>query len=373
MLKRIYINNFRCLVNFDLTVDTMNLLLGANGTGKTTLFLALVKIQQFIIDSKTVTELFKPTDLTKWQDSLIQNFELEVKGNGGIYKYSLTIEHQRSQARMQQERLLFNDNLLFEFKIDESLARAQLYRDDYTKGPEFLSDSSRSGIAALQDRQENQKLTWFKKRMARFFIVHINPTTMSSESRQEEIKPNWLMSNYVDWFRYLSQEYQGKVFNLTNELREILAGFNAFKIIQAGEAKILSVEFLNKSVSHKPIIYKWNELSDGQRVLIVLYTLIHCTPDEEDYSLCIDEPENFLALPEIQPWLDSLYEQCQNNHAQALLISHHPKLINYLASDAGYWFSRPDNGLVRTQAVTEQDESGLSIAELVARGWIYDD
>jgi ABC-type glutathione transport system ATPase component len=54
-------------------------------------------------------------------------------------------------------------------------------------------------------------------------------------------------------------------------------------------------------------------------------------------------------LPEIQSWLDSLYEQCQNQHAQAILISHHPKLINYLASHAGYWFSRQDNGAVRTQ------------------------
>ena len=369
MLKRIYINNFKCLVNFDLKIDTtMSLLLGTNGTGKTTLFLALLKLQQFIIDGKTVIELFKPADLTKWQDSLFQNFELEIAGNDGIYKYSLTIEHQGSLARMQQESLLFNNNPLFEFKT----GTAQLYDDDYTKGPKFLSDWSRSGISALQERRNNQKLTWFKKRMMRFFIVHINPTTMNSESRQEEIKPNWEMSNYVAWFRYLSQEYQGKVFNLTIELRDILAGFNAFKIIQAGEAKILAVEFLNKSVSKKPIIYKWHELSDGQRVLIALYTLIYCTPDE-DYSLCIDEPENFLALPEIQPWLDNLYEQCQNNHAQALLISHHPKLINYLASHAGYWFSRTDNGLVRTQTVTEQDESGLSIAELITRGWIYDD
>jgi len=59
MLKRIYINNFRCLVNFELTLDSMNLFLGANGTGKTTLFFALLNLQQFIVGNKTVTELFK--------------------------------------------------------------------------------------------------------------------------------------------------------------------------------------------------------------------------------------------------------------------------------------------------------------------------
>jgi len=370
MLKRIYIDNFKCLVNFELMLDSMNLFLGANGTGKTTLFLALLKLQQFIVEGKTVTELFKSTDLTKWQDFSIQSFELEIAGNGGVYKYSLAIEHQREQERskMQPERLWFNDQLLFDFNIQDGAGMAQLYYDDYTKGPEYQVDWSRSGIAALQERLDNKKLTWFKKRMAQFFIVRVNPTLMNSESRQEETNPTWEMSNYAAWFRYLSQD-QGTIFKLTQELREILPGFEAFKIISYGKMKILSAGFFNQSDS--AIYYEFDELSDGQRVLIALYTLLYCMPNA-DYTLCLDEPENFLALPEIQPWLDKLYDQCEDNHAQALLISHHPKIINYLASDTGYWFNRQNNGPVRAVHVTDENDTGLSIAELVARGWIYE-
>ncbi|RKZ47140.1 MAG: ATPase [Candidatus Parabeggiatoa sp. nov. 3] len=370
MLKRIYINNFRCLVNFELTVDTLNLYLGANGTGKTSIFEVLLKIQKLIVANQDVIELFEPADLTRWQDAVIQNFELDIAGNGGIYQYSLALEQEKTHFRIQHERLSFNEQPLFEFQIQAEGGVAQLYHDDHSRGPEYPCDWSRSGIAALQDRPDNQKLTWFKQRIARFFIVHFNPATMGSESRQEDMTPNWDMSNYAAWFRYLSQD-QGIIFNLTNELRDILPGFKAFKIIPAGEAKILSVDF-NQSGTQKAINYKFDELSDGQRVMMVLYTLIHCISDGEEYTLCIDEPENYLALPEIQPWLDRLYDQCQDNQTQALLISHHPKLINYLASHAGYWFSRQDNAHVRTQYVTDQ-ESGLSIAELVARGWIYDD
>jgi predicted ATPase len=369
MLKRIYIDNFKCLVNFELTVEPMNLFLGANGTGKTTLFQALLKLQQFLVEGKTVAELFKSTDLTRWQNLSIQSFELEIAGNGGLYKYSLTIEHQPKPARsrMQQERLWFDDKLLFDFNIQESAGLAQLYHDDHTKGPEYPSDWSRSGIAALQERLDNKKLSWFKKRLAQFLIIRINPTLMDSESHQEEMGPTWEMSNYAAWFRYLSQD-QGTIFELTQELREILPGFKAFKIISDGKAKILSGVFFNQS--DKAINYEFNELSDGQRVLIALYTLLYCMPDE-NYTLCLDEPENFLALPEIQPWLDKLYDQCEDNRMQALLISHHPKIINYLASDAGYWFSRQNNGPIRTQRVCE-DDTGLSIADLVARGWIYE-
>ncbi|MCK5876956.1 MAG: AAA family ATPase [Candidatus Marithrix sp.] len=372
MLKRIYIDNFKCLVNFELKVDSVNLFLGSNGVGKTTLFQALHKLQQFIIDDKTATELFEPTSLTRWQNSSTQSFELEIAGNGGVYKYSLVIEHQCEQerSRMQQERLWFNDKLLFDFNIDEEITGiAQLYRDDGSKGPEYHFDWSRSGIAVLPERADNTKLTWFKKRIAQFLIVRINPTLMSSESRKEETNPTWEMSNYVAWFRYLSQD-QGTIFELTQELRKILPDFKAFKIISAGEAKILSVDFFNQS--EQSINYKFDELSDGQRVLIVLYTLLHYM--SADYTLCLDEPENFLALPEIQPWLDELYDKCENHDVQALLISHHPKIINYLASETGYWFSRQqNNGPVRVQHVTDEDDTGLSIAELVAREWIYDD
>jgi predicted ATPase len=34
LLKRIYIDNYKCCVNLELAVDQMNLLLGPNGTGK---------------------------------------------------------------------------------------------------------------------------------------------------------------------------------------------------------------------------------------------------------------------------------------------------------------------------------------------------
>jgi len=372
MLKRIYINNFRCLVNFELTLDTMNLFLGPNGTGKTTFFEVLLKLQQLIVEDQKINALFKPSDLTRWQHSSQINFELEMAGNNGLYKYSLVIQYDKKQARIQRECLQFDDKSLFEFNIQADAGMVQLYHDDHSRGPEYPFDWSRSGIAALSERPDNNKLSWFKKHLTRFLIVHINPATMDSESRQEEAHPNWDMSNFAAWFRYLSQD-QATLFDLTGELRDILPGFKAFKIIPAGEAKILSVGLLNPSVSQDVIYYKFDELSDGQRILIVLYTLIHYSLAHEDYILCLDEPENFLALPEIQSWLDSLYEQCQDKQAQAILISHHPKLINYLASHAGYWFSRQDNGAVRTQRVVEQGESGLSMAELVSRGWIYED
>ena len=54
MLKRIYIDNFRGLVNFEMNFDSINLFLGGNGAGKSTVFEVLRKIQIFISGDEKV-------------------------------------------------------------------------------------------------------------------------------------------------------------------------------------------------------------------------------------------------------------------------------------------------------------------------------
>ncbi|NEP43801.1 MAG: AAA family ATPase, partial [Okeania sp. SIO2H7] len=244
MLKRIYINNFKCLVNFELKLDGLSLFLGANGSGKSTVFEVLIKLQKFILGADLFEEdcrvqsLFEKSDLTRWETSLIQNFELDIEGNGGLYKYVLEIEHQGDYKppRMRTEKLSFGDVTLFEFwiKTDDRgipVGEAQLYNDDPTREGPFLPffDWSRSGVSFVYERPDNQKLTWFKKRMANFFIVHLNPGLMNSESRQEEKHPNWKMSNYAAWYSYLSQASLGQIIKLTLELQNIIPGFDSLQ------------------------------------------------------------------------------------------------------------------------------------------------
>lgn len=383
MLNRIYVNNFRCLVNFELRVDSLNLFLGSNGSGKTTVFEVLRKLQTFILGEQAfqqdyrVLDLFANKDLTRWQKSDIQKFELDIQGNGGLYKYTLEIQHQGEfePPRMRLESLNFDEQPLFDFWVDaadkgKSVGQAKLYNDDPNREGAYLPffDGSRSGIGFIYERPDNQKLTWFKKRIANFFIVQINPFVMGSESRNEASLPNWDMSNYAAWYSYLSQESQGKILKLTLELQKIIPGFDSFQNSKSGDVRILSAFFTRPSKA----AYRLNELSHGQRILIALYTLIYCSPDE-NFTLCIDEPENFLALPEIQPWWGRVMDYCLENEAQAMLISHHPLLINYLASNSGYWFERRDNEAVRVRRITDTVEEGLSVAKLIELGWIYDE
>lgn len=369
MLNRIYIDNFRSLVNFELSFDSINLFLGANGSGKSTVFDAINRVKDLISGIFKAENLFSVFDCCRWQTSKVHSFEIEIDGNGGRYKYELSINYNDQQkAFIAHERLLFNNQPLLKFE----LGSAYIYDDDHTEISRIsYFDSSQSFLSLLPPTNTNKKLSWFRTRIFRLLIIQITPSLMNGTSEQEHSYIHPRMENYVSWYRHLSQD-QGKIFELTNVLRNILDRFVSFKFERFSETNYGLKLIFESEIDNKKIIeYYFNELSDGQKVIIALYTLIYGTQDE-DYTLCIDEPENFLALPEVQPWLDQLYDFCSEKKLQALLISHHPKLINFLALDGGYWFERKGNSPVRVKPIKDTDDSGLPISDLIERGWLYD-
>ena len=268
----------------------------------------------------------------------------------------MSYNRERQLARIESENLWFDEQPLINFSNGE----AQLYRDNYSEGPKYPFDWNRSAVGALPPRHDNTKLTWFKEQLGKSIIIRINPFQMDSESRQEAEFLDDQCRNFVSWYRQVSQN-QGKAFEIAEALREVIDGFQYFEFERVGENQ------RQLRVRIQDVSYRLDELSDGQRALIVLYSLIHFAKDE-DIILCIDEPGNFVALREVQPWLLELHDLCVDSKMQSLLISHHPELIDYLAKSAGILFSRGSNLPVRVFPV--QSNGVLPPSELVARGWL---
>lgn len=365
MLKRIYIDNFRCLVNFELRLDAINLLLGANGSGKTSVFGVLWRLQEFIIGDARVHDVFPTAEVTRWQTIGQQRFELEIVAGDDRYAYSLLIDHDLERRRMRvfEEKLDLNGKPLFSCKE----GTAQLYRDNHSPGPQYPFDWTLSAVGALHERPDNQKLTRFKRELAKLIVVRPIPALMERESRGEQERLSHRMENFVSWYRHLAQEHMGAMVTLLGELKSCLPGFDSLSLKESGEdARALKALFAHPG-GGKPLAFDFGELSDGQKMLIVLYTLVFGLKDES-VSLFIDEPDNFLALREIQPWLSNLADAIGDSVEQAVLISHHPEIINYLGGANGRWMERDAQGPVRVGDVPGSVR-GLSLADTVARGW----
>jgi len=387
MLKRLYVDNFRCLVDFELNFDSINLFLGDNGAGKSTVFDVLGKLQLLIINGDAVEDIFKQSDLTRWHSNEKQTFELEASGNNGHYKYQLevgkidsTIEEDFvfTNKYILNERLFFNQALLL--NVEEE--KVEFYSDDGIKYSSSRYNYSQSIISILRSSSENKKLVWFRNKIKNLVVLKISPNLIVSVSSQKNSFLTKKMENFVSWYRYIFADNQNKLTQLTESLQEILDGFISFRLEPISEKAVILKLIFETEESEQNIEYSFEELSDGQKVLIVLYSLFYGL-ESQDYTLCIDEPENFLALPEIQPWLFQLYDLCSEGKLQALLISHHPELIDYLlASPVGYWFKRESNSSVQVTPIDnnflqpiinniqQDNKSGLKMSELIARGWL---
>ena len=367
MLTRIYANNYRCLVNFELNLDRLTLLMGPNGGGKSSVLDLLHAIRRLVAENARAAEVLPPSDLTRWSGQTDQTFELNVQSEHGLFTYRL-VNHYESgfrKQKLQEERLTLDGKPLF-FFVDGDV---QLFHDDHTAGPAYSSDWSFSALAnVFTGRPDNQKLTWFKNWLRGLFILSLQPRAMTSEAKVESEWLNRDGTNFSSWFRFLTQAHLDKTHLLTGRLGTIMPAFYNFRLEQAGpSSRILKVGFVRDKGS-SPVWFDFEELSDGQRVLIVLYSLLIGMKDL-GHTVFLDEPENFLALPEIQPWLMEINDACGEGFPQAVLVSHHPELVDYLGTESGRWLEREPLGPTRVKNTPEVSEPGLKLSELIARGW----
>ena len=202
--------------------------------------------------------------------------------------------------------------------------------------------------------------------------VQPDPWAMLGIAAQESERPDQHLANFADWYRHLRQETEDHEY--LRDLRDVIEGFVTMRLEAAGEGrreiKVGMTGAENGKPARKEPQYALSELSEGQRVLIGLYAVLHfaLTPGA---TLCFDEPDNFIALREVQPWLTKVLDRTEDDDsdAQVLIASHHPELLNRMAFKEGLLLDRPGGRHTRARRFDDPSQTGLSAAELIARGW----
>jgi predicted ATPase len=109
VIRRFYVHNFRCLENFELPISRQSsaLLIGKNGSGKTTVGLALEILQRIARGTNRVGDLVKPKDLSRGRTDVPMRFEIQVELERNTYRYALALEFPPGfkELRVLEERL----------------------------------------------------------------------------------------------------------------------------------------------------------------------------------------------------------------------------------------------------------------------------
>lgn len=364
LLKRFYADNYRCLVNFEFRPRPLNLLVGDNGAGKTAIVDAITRIRD-VVTGLDVSASIPMLTLTRWERRNVQRFELEIEGNGGTYTYALEVEHdyQTLAARVKREGLSYDGKPLYKSEGPD----VQLYTNSHEPLAKFPFNQRISFLGLMEPRPENALISWFKGVLSRLWIISLVPAFMGPRSEREwdSLQPNG--GNFTSWYRHLTQEMPEIVQDLFADLSIVIPGFNALKLLRTGEnTRELHVTMTNTNRKLANYDLVFDELSEGQRALVALYALLHASVNR-DRILLFDEPDNFVSLPEIQPWLIRLSDRVAETSAQVFVISHNAETIDYLAAESALIVERPNAGPTRVRELEVDRETGLRASEFLAR------
>jgi energy-coupling factor transporter ATP-binding protein EcfA2 len=368
MITRVYANNFRCLLAFKTEFDSFGVLCGPNGAGKSSVFDVLRLIRNLATGDgylggegeRDVPRL----EFTNWQESTIQEYELGVTADGHSFEYLLHIEQVASdkKPRIVRERATCDKKSLFE----RDLEGVRFQKADGTQTG-FPLDWRQAALASIQPTGSRREIAILQDTISKLLILRPNPRGMERESKGESGRPDLHLSNLTSWYRSLSQE-QEWTDALRDLLHEVWPDFKSFRLVDVGlNTKALQLRF-EGSNGHEAGVLFFDQLSDGEKALVGLYMVRAALATGAAQSVLIDEPDNFVGLPELQPWVLSLRELLDDKH-QAILISHHPEILSNAGEDFGRYLWR-DNHSSPTRIGPLNVPEGLSAGEAIARGWI---
>lgn len=289
--------------------------------------------------------------------------ELDVRLGEQVFTYKLVVEHSKHEpqkSRVKRETLRSDDKILMDFDAGD----LHLSRDDGSAGPIVTSDWAKSGLGGIAPGKDNRRLTFFKRWLADdLWYLCPDPRRISSRTDEEVelLAPD--LSNFASWVPlWMATDFPAAM-RATQALQKALDGFQTLQVsknVPRLEARFALADGSNYDVD-------FDDLSDGQRQLCALYFLRHAVL-RPDRLVMLDEPDNYVALREIQPWLTEVMDLALAAEGpQVWFVSHHPELLNQLAPEHGTVFFRDRGGPTRIRPFVGTE--GLTAAETVARGW----
>ena len=365
MIRRLYVHNFRCLENFELPISGRSsaLLIGNNGSGKTTVSLALEILQKIARGTNRVGDLVKEKDFSRGRSDVPMRFEVEVELNARIYGYGIAFEFPAvfRELRVREEKLTVGNNPVY----TREKAQVHLAGTGLEKEVHFSIDPLLAALPIIQQQSTNDPLFIFKQWLARMLILRPIPPLISGNSEDETLEPNPRVTNFGAWFAGLLANAPSAYTKIDKYLKQIMPDLEDIRNpLAGGHSRRLEVQFTSDP-GPGSVCLSFEDLSDGEKCFMICAMVLAAN---EAYGplLCFwDEPDSHLALSEVGQFVLTLRKAFRSG-GQFVATSHNSEAIRHFSDENTLVLSRKSH-LEPTIArpLAEVRSSGLFSGDLI--------
>jgi predicted ATPase len=334
VIRRFYVHNFRCLESFELPISGQSsvLLIGKNGSGKTTVGLALQILQRIGRGTNRVGDLVRPGDFSGGRTDVPMRFEIEADLKGKRYEYVIAFDFPEGfkELRVLEEKLTVADQPVYtrkEAQVD--LARTGQKQGaqsaaDYMKAARFRIDWHLVALPIVQEESQKDPLFVFKQWLARMIILRPIPSLILGDSRQETLQPSPQVTDFGAWFSGLLAQSPSAYAKIDDYLKQVIPDLKDIKNPLVGtDSRSLIVQF---SLGQASLNLPFEDLSDGEKCFLICALVLAANESYGPLVCFWDEPDNYLSIDEVGHFVTALRRAFQLG-GQFIATSHNSEAI----------------------------------------------
>ena len=229
MVKRLYVNNYRCLENFELNVGNMTsaLIVGRNGSGKSTVREVLHVLQRIGRGVNRVGTLATLSDFSHGRIDVPMRIELEAEIKGKTFRYVLVLALPAGfrEIRVSREELLVDGEPAY----TREEANVRLAGDPRREDAGFRLDWHLIALPIIQDRSLQDPLSIFRTWLGQSLILSPVPPDIVGESGQGSLEPDLRLTNLAEWFRELTTQYPASYSDIEGYLKGMMPDLSVIR------------------------------------------------------------------------------------------------------------------------------------------------
>lgn len=331
MIRRLYVHNFRCLENFELPISGPSsvLLIGKNGSGKTTIGRALEILQRIARGTNRVRNLVEPKDMALGRTEVPVRFEIEVELDSKVYEYVIAFELPTGfkEMRVFQERLVAGGKPIYTRELAEVLLSKA-----HGGEAKFFIDWHLVALPIIQEQSKNDPLLIFRQWLGRMLVLRPIPELIKGDSSTETLQPNPQVTDFGAWFSGLLAYAPAAYTRIDEYLKQVMPDLDEIRRPASGaDSRSLIVQFAEGS----PLVnlsVSFEDLADGEKCFMICAMVLAANNAYGPLFCFWDEPDNYLALSEVGHVVLALRKAFESG-GQFIATSHNDEAIRRFSDE----------------------------------------